>query len=71
MMCEKLINENEASEIFGMSKAWFRRKRWEGGGPLFVKIGGKSIRYQMSDLDDYFTSKKLHSTSEITEKNNG
>ncbi len=64
-MQKKLINEKEASEIYGMSTPWFRRKRWEGGGPLFVRVGNRSIRYQISDLDDYFTSKKLHSTSEV------
>ena len=64
MMCKKIIDEKEASKLYGMSKAWFRRKRWEGGGPLFIKVGSRSIRYQMSDLDEYFTSKKFHSTSE-------
>jgi predicted DNA-binding transcriptional regulator AlpA len=63
-MCKKLINEREASELFGMSTAWFQRKRWEGGGPLFLKIDKKSIRYQISDLNDYFIKKKLRSTSE-------
>jgi len=65
-MCKKLINEKEASELFGMSVAWFQRKRWEGGGPLFLKIDKKSIRYQISDLNNYFIKKKLRSTSEIT-----
>ena len=48
-MIDRLISEEEASKITGLSKAWFQRKRWAGGGPPFVKFD-RAVRYKESDL---------------------
>ena len=48
-MSEKLLTEIEAAPVLGMSRAWLQRKRWEGGGPPYVKYD-RAVRYRSSDL---------------------
>ncbi len=48
-MSKTIITEKEAAPIVGMSVAWLQRKRWEGGGPPYVKYD-RAVRYRMEDL---------------------
>lgn len=60
----RILSEKEASAITGFSIYWFRRKRWQGGGPLFRKFGRK-VGYPESELLKWINSHELHnSTSE-------
>jgi hypothetical protein len=64
------VNEKEAAKIIGLSVHWLRRKRWEGGGPKFVKMGSgqrAAVRYLIEDLQDYISSHRVTSTSSATE----
>ncbi|KAB0669291.1 helix-turn-helix domain-containing protein [Oryzomonas sagensis] len=60
---KKQLTESEASELYGLSVHWFRRKRWEGGGPVFRKVGNRCY-YERAALDDYFNSCTHKNTSE-------
>lgn len=62
---EKLLTDKEASEITGLSRAWFQRIRWSGGGPPYVKIG-HSVRYRESQLESWINS---HRTQVSTSQN--
>lgn len=56
-LIENLITTRDASDLTGLSMAWFERKRWEGAGPPWVKVGGPSgraVRYRKSDLLAWF-----------------
>lgn len=35
------LTESQASILYNRSKAWFQRKRWEGGGVPYLKMDGK------------------------------
>ena len=48
-MSKTIVTEKEAAPIVGMSVAWLQRKRWEGGGPPYVKYD-RAVRYRMEDL---------------------
>ena len=48
-MADNLLKERDAAPIVGMSVAWLQRKRWEGGGPPYVKYD-RAVRYRESDL---------------------
>jgi hypothetical protein len=66
MAYEKPLTEKEASEIIGLSVHWLRRKRWEGDGPRFLKLGPGSksaIRYMPADLQDFIIAHRSTSTS--------
>ena len=44
------ISEVQASKLSGLSVHWFRRKRWAGGGPKYLKLGGGTVRYPLQPL---------------------
>ena len=63
----KYLTEVEAAARWPMSVHWFRRMRWAGGGPEFLKIGagraGK-VLYPEESTDAFFASKLRKSTSD-------
>lgn len=61
---KKNINEQEASELYGPSVHWFRRARWKGDGPRFIKLAG-AVLYPITELDTYFNARLVKSTSEV------
>jgi hypothetical protein len=40
-------------------------ERWRGagGGPVFVKLSGESVRYRQEDLDVFVEMNRRHSTA--------
>lgn len=56
------VNENEAAELYGLSVHWFRRARWKGDGPRFIKLSG-AVLYPVVELEIFFNSKLVNSTS--------
>ena len=46
---DPLLREKEAAEILTLSVAWCQRKRWEGGGPPYIKFD-RAVRYRKSEL---------------------
>jgi predicted DNA-binding transcriptional regulator AlpA len=62
------INETEASEMYGPSVHWFRRARWQGDGPRFIKLSG-AVFYPVSELEAYFNERLVKSTSEVSCRN--
>ena len=57
------LNETEASEKYGPSVHWFRRARWKGDGPRFIKLAG-SVLYPVAELNSFFAARLVKSTSE-------
>ena len=67
-MYDPLLTEIEAAPVLGMSRAWLQRKRWEGGGPLYVKYD-RAVRYRSSDLIAWIDAHAgRQSTSHMAEK---
>jgi predicted DNA-binding transcriptional regulator AlpA len=44
---DKLLSSEQVASMVGKSEAWLARKRWEGGGIPYRKIG-RHVRYQLS-----------------------
>lgn len=65
-MVKRYFTESEASNVYGPSVAWFRRRRWEGDGPAFVKMEGRGgmVLYPVDELEVYFNSRLRKSTSD-------
>ncbi len=61
----KLINEHEAADYIGHSVRALQNWRVRGGGPKFVKISHRSIRYRRCDLNKWIESRLVRSTSEV------
>lgn len=59
-----LLNSAQAAEFLTVSKAFLERDRWAGARVPYVKIGSRSVRYRLSDLQDYIDRQSRRSTSE-------
>jgi len=59
------LTETEASAEYGMSVHWYRRSRWTGDGPRFIKLKGNCL-YPRTELETYFNARLVKSTSEAS-----
>ncbi len=53
------VNEKEAAKYLGMSVKWLQQSRCYGRGPKYIKIG-RSVRYNVTDLDLYIKSRTIN-----------
>lgn len=60
----RLITETEAAEILGLKPATLRRWRWGGGGPEFVRVGARAVRYHPDVLAAFIADGVCTSTSD-------
>lgn len=61
---DRLINETEAADFLGYTVRALQNWRVRGGGPEFVKVSKRSIRYRRRDLIAWSESKLRSSTSD-------
>lgn len=61
---DRFIDENEAAAFIGYSVRALQGWRFKGGGPRFIKVSSRSIRYRRRDLIEWAESRLRASTSE-------
>jgi predicted DNA-binding transcriptional regulator AlpA len=61
---DRLLNEKEAAEFLGYSIRALQNWRLRGGGPRFVKVSSRSVRYRRRDLLAWIEEHLRSSTSE-------
>lgn len=59
----KLVNEEIAAAYIGCSIHKMQRDRRTGSAIPFIKVG-RSVRYDVNDLDEYLQKRKFNSTSQ-------
>jgi len=47
---DRLIGENEAASFLGYTVRALQNWRVRGGGPKFIKVSSRSVRYRRRDL---------------------
>ncbi len=57
------VDEDAASILIGVSVSSLQKKRVNGTGPAYAKIGAR-VRYRIADLDAYLADCVITSTSE-------
>lgn len=65
---DRLINETEAASFLGYSIRALQNWRVRGGGPKFVKVSSRSIRYRRRDLISWANRLTVSNTSEKGEE---
>ena len=60
----RLVRTGGASEYLALAVSTLEKFRLSGGGPRFVKLGGRAIAYDVKDLDEWIEERKISSTSE-------
>ena len=58
-MSNSLIGQKEAADYLKLSEATLERDRWRGGDIPFVRVGPRSIRYDLDQLNTYLESKTV------------
>lgn len=61
---DRLITEREAAAFLGYSNRSLQNWRLRGGGPLFVRVSKRSIRYRLRDLIAWSEDRLRASTSD-------
>ena len=56
------IVEEDAAHYTGWSRSYFRKARRLGLGPAYVQVG-RSIRYQLTDLDAWLADHRVSNTA--------
>ena len=67
----ELLKEEDAAEFLGVSVRTLQGWRFKGGGPKFIKISHRAIRYRRKDLIEWIEGKVRTSTSDFGEGENG
>ena len=61
---DRLMNEKEAAEMLCYSVRALQNWRSRGGGPKFIKVSARSIRYRRRDLLDWIEARTVANTSQ-------
>ena len=57
------VSPVEAAERLGVERSTLDNWRWKGGGPRYLKVGGR-VRYRLADLADWLDAQSRSSTSD-------
>jgi excisionase family DNA binding protein len=58
-----LLTEGQAAEHLGLSRKTLEGWRTRGGGPKFVRLGTRAVRYRPTDLDQFVEAGLRSSTA--------
>jgi predicted DNA-binding transcriptional regulator AlpA len=64
IFANRKISVREAAAYLGISKSFLDKKRLDGTGPIYVKIG-RSVAYDLGDLEIWVVGQKRRHTSEV------
>lgn len=59
-----LLTEDEAAELIGFTPRFLQERRFRGGGPAFVRVSARAIRYRPEDLAGWAAARLRTSTSD-------
>ncbi len=61
---ERMLSESEAAAFLGFGDRALQNWRLRGGGPLFVKVSARAVRYRLCDLRRWAADRLRASTSD-------
>mgnify|MGYP001177511600 CR=1 FL=1 len=56
---KNLVKQDSAATFLGLSEATLERDRWRGGNIPFIRVGPRSIRYSLDQLEEYVQSRTV------------
>jgi len=65
---DEAVDTAEASRIVGCAIATLNTWRSRGGGPTFIKVGERAVRYQRRQLFQFLTERRRCNTSDLGDK---
>ena len=64
MAIKRILRTPEAAQYVGLSPSTLEKKRLAGGGPDFVRLGGRAVGYDRATLDSWLEGQRRTSTSD-------
>lgn len=61
---DQLLSEKAAAALLGYTIRALQNWRLRGGGPQYVKVSARSVRYRRRDLLDWIEARLRNNTSE-------
>ncbi|CAN5416087.1 hypothetical protein BH10BDE1_BH10BDE1_27860 [soil metagenome] len=61
---ESLFSTKQAAEYLATSERFLEIRRMKGGGPQYIRVSAKTIRYRQSDLDSWIAERVRSNTSQ-------
>ena len=55
---DQLLSTNQLANWVGRSAAWFEKLRLDGGGPRYLRISRRCIRYRLADVVDWLRERE-------------
>lgn len=71
MANDNLMTTKEAAAFVRLSPSLLNKLRLTGGGPVFVRLAGRAIRYRQSDLAQWVAASAMASTSQYPAESGG
>ena len=62
-----LLTEKEAAELIGFTPRFLQERRFRGGGPRYVAVSARAVRYRPEDLEAWAMARLRTSTSDSNE----
>ena len=57
------LKTKEAARYIGLAKSTLEKARLYGGGPPFVRVTSRAVRYRVQDLDAWMSQRLVQNTS--------
>jgi phage terminase Nu1 subunit (DNA packaging protein) len=64
---QEILNEKQAADYLGVTARALQAWRYRGGGPRFIRISARCIRYRQDDLEQWLSERMANTTAEKTE----
>ena len=61
----EFLDTSELADLTKTQPQTWRKKRWRGDSPRFVKLGNR-VLYRRSDIEQYLAERTFNNTSEAT-----
>jgi predicted DNA-binding transcriptional regulator AlpA len=58
----RIVRQREAAHYLGLSESKLAKFRWTGGGPPFIRLGGRAVGYCLDDLDLWIEHHRVATT---------
>ena len=63
-MAKRILRTPEAADYVGLSPSTLEKKRIDGSGPEFIRLGGRAVGYDLHALDSWLDGQRRTSTSD-------
>ncbi len=64
MQAPRVKRTREAAQYLATTPGWLEKRRCDGGGPPFIRLGSRAVGYLVEDLDRWLESRRRTSTSD-------